>query len=77
MGTEHAFSIAKWGPKTASFIRGANKKGAESIRLTMSMAYKYLKKPGFDNHNSLDSADEMDDRADIWWAALHLCQLSF
>ncbi|KAG1888205.1 hypothetical protein F4604DRAFT_1916127 [Suillus subluteus] len=64
--TEHAFSVGKWGPKTASFIRGANKKGVESIRLTMSMAYKYLKKPGFDNHNSIDSVDEMDDRADIW-----------
>ncbi|KAG1864385.1 hypothetical protein F4604DRAFT_1905370 [Suillus subluteus] len=63
--TEHAFSVGKWGPKTASFIRGANKKGAESIRLTMSMAYKYLKKPGFDNHNSIDSVDEMDDHADI------------
>ncbi|KAG1866579.1 hypothetical protein DFJ58DRAFT_724072 [Suillus subalutaceus] len=66
MATEHAFSIAKWGPKTASFIQGANKKGVESNRLTMSMAYKYLKKPGFNNHNSLDSADKMDDRADIW-----------
>ncbi|KAG0701118.1 hypothetical protein DFH29DRAFT_772441, partial [Suillus ampliporus] len=46
MATEHMFSVAKWGPKTASFVRGANKKGAESIQLMMSMAYKYLKKPG-------------------------------
>ncbi|KAG2353225.1 hypothetical protein BDR07DRAFT_1496672 [Suillus spraguei] len=59
-GTEHTFSFAKWGPKTALFIQGANKKGAASIQLTMSMASKYLKKPGFDNHNSTDSADEVD-----------------
>jgi hypothetical protein len=64
--TEHAFSIAKWGLKTTSFIRGANKKGEESIQLKMTMADKYLKKPGFYNHNSLDSVDEIDDCVDIW-----------
>ncbi|KAG0698921.1 hypothetical protein DFH29DRAFT_1002376 [Suillus ampliporus] len=77
MTTEHVFSVAKWGLKTASFIQGANKKGAESIQLTMSMAYKYLKKPGFNNHNSADSVDEMDDCADIWCAILYLCQSSY
>jgi len=40
MATEHTFSVAKWGLKTALFIRGANKKGTESIQLTMSMAYR-------------------------------------
>ncbi|KAG1813498.1 uncharacterized protein BJ212DRAFT_1300912 [Suillus subaureus] len=79
MATEHAFSIAKWGLKTASFIRGVNKKGMESIWLTMSMAYKYLKKPGFNNHNSLDSVDEMDDHADIChsWLSLDLVLIIF
>ncbi|KAG1876644.1 hypothetical protein DFJ58DRAFT_182878 [Suillus subalutaceus] len=65
VATEHAFSVAKWGLKTASFIQGANKKGIDSIQLTMSMAYEYLEKSSFDNHSSIDLVDEIDHRADI------------
>jgi len=64
--TEHAFSVAKWGPKTAAFIRGAKKKGTEATQLTVSMAYKHLKKPALDMYASNDEMDEMDDRADVW-----------
>ncbi|KAG1747792.1 uncharacterized protein EDB91DRAFT_1079509 [Suillus paluster] len=62
MGTEHAFSVIKWGMKTAAFVRAAKKKGLEATRLMASMAYKHLKKPGA----SIDSDNEMDDREDVW-----------
>ncbi|KAG1717848.1 uncharacterized protein EDB91DRAFT_1259163 [Suillus paluster] len=61
-GMEHAFSVVKWGMKTAAFVRAAKKKGPEATCLTASMAYKHLKKPGA----SIDSDDEMDDREDVW-----------
>ncbi|KAG1728599.1 uncharacterized protein EDB91DRAFT_1086013 [Suillus paluster] len=63
--TEHAFSVGKWGLKTATYIQGAQKKSVEAMQLTMSMAYKHLKKPGFNKYSSSDSSDEMDDCADI------------
>lgn len=65
-GTEHAFSVVKWGMKTAAFVRAAKKKGPEATRLMASMAYKHLKKPGGEKYASIDSEDEMDDREDVW-----------
>ncbi|KAG1888703.1 hypothetical protein F4604DRAFT_1915744 [Suillus subluteus] len=64
--TEHTFSVVKWGSKTTAFICTAQKKGLEAIQLTVSMAYKHLKKPGAEKHASIDSDDEMDDREDVW-----------
>ncbi|KAG1747217.1 uncharacterized protein EDB91DRAFT_1245654 [Suillus paluster] len=43
--SEHAFPIAKWKSKTDAFIHGAAKKGEASTELTVSMAWKLLKKP--------------------------------
>ncbi|KAG2119691.1 uncharacterized protein F5147DRAFT_767160 [Suillus discolor] len=43
--SEHAFSIAKWKSKTDTFIRAAAKKGEAATELTVSMAWKLLKKP--------------------------------
>src|SRR6267154_3714203 len=65
-GTEHAFSVVKWGMKTAAFVRAAKKKGPEATHLMASMAYKHLKKPGGEKYASIDSEDEMDDREDVW-----------
>ncbi|KAG1722161.1 uncharacterized protein EDB91DRAFT_1088212, partial [Suillus paluster] len=61
-GTEHAFSVVKWGMKTAAFVWAAKKKGPEATHLTASIAYKHLKKPGA----SINSDDEMDDHEDVW-----------
>ncbi|KAG1846542.1 hypothetical protein F4604DRAFT_1688357 [Suillus subluteus] len=64
--SEHAFSIAKWKSKTDAFIHGAAKKGEASTELTVSMAWKLLKKPGFEKYSSNDSFEDDDDHADIW-----------
>ncbi|KAG1808944.1 uncharacterized protein BJ212DRAFT_1302836 [Suillus subaureus] len=66
MGTEHAFSVVKWGMKTAAFVWAANKKGPEATCLMASMAYKHLKKPGGKKYASINSEDEMDDHEDVW-----------
>lgn len=64
--SEHAFSIAKWKSKTDTFIRAAAKKGEAATELTVSMAWKLLKKPGFDKYTSNDSFEDEDDRVDVW-----------
>ncbi|KAG1889011.1 uncharacterized protein F5891DRAFT_1198892 [Suillus fuscotomentosus] len=64
--SEHAFSIAKWKSKTDAFIRAAAKKGEAATELTVSMAWKLLKKPSFDKYTSNDSFKDEDDRADVW-----------
>ncbi|KAG2152690.1 hypothetical protein DEU56DRAFT_727716, partial [Suillus clintonianus] len=64
--SEHAFSVAKWSSKTAAFVCGAKKKGTAATELTVSMAWKVLKKPGFEKYTGNDMSDEDDDRADIW-----------
>ncbi|KAG1901073.1 uncharacterized protein F5891DRAFT_1187771 [Suillus fuscotomentosus] len=63
--SEHPFSIAKWKSKTDTFICVAAKKGEAATELTVSMAWKLLKKPGFDKYTSNDSFEDEDDHADI------------
>ncbi|KAG1842848.1 hypothetical protein F4604DRAFT_1689715 [Suillus subluteus] len=48
------------------FIHGAAKKGEASTELTVSMAWKLLKKPGFKKYSSNDSFEDDNDCADIW-----------
>ncbi|KAG2347029.1 hypothetical protein BDR05DRAFT_996814 [Suillus weaverae] len=66
--SEHSFSIAKWKAKTDAFTRGATKKGVAAMELTVSMAWKLLKKPGFEKYTSNDSSE--DDHADIWYVVV-------
>jgi hypothetical protein len=63
---EHAYSIAKWKAKTDTFTCGAIKKGAAATELTVLMAWKLLKKPGFEMYTSNDSFDEDNDYVNIW-----------
>ncbi|KAG1738089.1 uncharacterized protein EDB91DRAFT_1082851 [Suillus paluster] len=48
-----------------TFICGAAKKGEASTELTVSMAWKLLKKPGFERYSSNDSFEDDDDDVDI------------